>query len=146
MSGNATVTMRNGSIETQLLDLAGLGVLPWVFSKDKKKVAPIVCLRAPLSISNGSISTKQTTLETDQVQVVVFGGVSLNNKALDLNLQPRKIGEPLSRSPWPVTVKGPLAKPKIKVKDGPKRLKRSDGANKMPAKRKLCIPDILQLQ
>ncbi|MFA3919527.1 AsmA family protein [Ruegeria hyattellae] len=146
MSGNATVTMRNGSIETQLLDLAGLGVLPWVFSKDKQKVAPIVCLRAPLSISNGSISTKQTTLETDQVQVVVFGGVSLNNKALDLNLQPRKIGEPLSRSPWPVTVKGPLAKPKIKVKDGPKRLKRSDGANKMPAKRKLCIPDILQLQ
>ncbi len=146
MSGSATVSMRDGSIETQLLDLAGLGVLPWVFSKEKQKVAPIVCLRAPLSISNGNISTKQTTLETDQVQVVVFGGVNMANKALDLNLQPRKIGEPLSRSPWPVTLKGPLAKPNVKVKDGPKRLKRSDGADQMPAQRKLCIPDILQLQ
>ncbi|WP_368040295.1 AsmA family protein [Ruegeria atlantica] len=146
MNGNATVSMRDGSIETQLLDLAGLGVLPWVFTKEKQKVAPIVCLRAPISISNGSISTKQTTLETDHVQVVVFGGVDVAGKVLDLNLQPRKIGEPLSKSPWPVTLKGPLAKPKIKVKDGPKRLKRSDGADKMPAKRKLCVPDILQLQ
>ncbi len=146
MSGNATVSMRDGSIETQLLDLAGLGVLPWVFTKEKQKVAPIVCLRAPISISNGSISTKQTTLETDHVQVVVFGGVNVAGKVLDLNLQPRKIGEPLSKSPWPVNLKGPLAKPKIKVKDGPKRLKRSDGADKMPARRQLCVPDILQLQ
>nr|WP_254436884.1 AsmA-like C-terminal region-containing protein [Ruegeria arenilitoris] len=146
MSGNATVSMRDGSIETQLLDLAGLGVLPWVFTKKKQKVAPIVCLRAPISISNGKISTKQTTLETDHVQVVVFGGVDMAGKVLDLNLQPRKIGEPLSKSPWPVTLKGPLAKPKIKVKDGPKRLKRSDGADKMPEQRKLCVPDILQLQ
>ncbi len=146
MNGNATVSMRDGSIETQLLDLAGLGILPWVFTKEKQKVAPIICLRAPISISNGSISTKQTTLETDHVQVVVFGGVNVAGKVLDLNLQPRKIGEPLSKSPWPVTLKGPLAKPKIKVKDGPKRLKRSDGADKMPAKRKLCVPDILQLQ
>lgn len=146
MSGNATVSMRDGSIETQLLDLAGLGVLPWVFTKEKQKVAPIVCLRAPISISNGNISTKQTTMETDHVQVVVFGDVNVAGKALDLNLQPRKIGEPLSKSPWPVTLKGPLSKPKIKVKDGPKRLKRSDGADKMPAKRKLCVPDILQLQ
>ncbi|WP_281972999.1 AsmA family protein [Ruegeria faecimaris] len=146
MNGNATVSLRDGSIETQLLDLAGLGVLPWVFTKEKQKVAPIVCLRAPISISNGSISTKQTTLETDHVQVVVFGGVDVAGKVLDLDLQPRKIGEPLSKSPWPVTLKGPLAKPKIKVKDGPKRLKRSDGADKMPAKRKLCVPDILQLQ
>ncbi len=146
MNGNATVSMRDGSIETQLLDLAGLGILPWVFTKEKQKVAPIICLRAPISISNGNISTKQTTLETDHVQVVVFGGVNVAGKVLDLNLQPRKIGEPLSKSPWPVTLKGPLAKPKIKVKDGPKRLKRSDGADKMPAKRKLCVPDILQLQ
>ncbi len=146
MSGNATVSLRDGSIETQLLDLAGLGVLPWVFTKDKQKVAPIVCLRAPIIISNGNLSTKQTTLETDHVQVVVFGDVDLTGKALDLNIQPRKIGEPLSKSPWPVTLKGPLAKPKVKVKDGPKRLKRSDGADKMPVKRKLCVPDILQLQ
>ncbi|PSL19404.1 AsmA family protein [Shimia abyssi] len=146
MAGDVTVSLYDGSIETQLLDLAGLGLLPWVFSKEKQKVAPIVCLRAPFSVSNGSISTKTTTLETDQVQVVVFGQVNLTSKELDLSLQPRKIGDPLSRSPWPATIKGPLADPKIKVKDGPKRLKRSDGADQMPAERQLCVPDILQLQ
>lgn len=146
MNGSATVSMRDGSVETQLLDLAGLGLLPWVFTKEKQKVAPIVCLRAPISISNGTISTKQTTLETDHVQVVVFGGVNLAKKSIDLDLQPRKIGKPLSRSPWPVTLTGSMTKPKVKVKDGPKRLKRSDGADTMPAQRQLCVPDILQLQ
>ena len=146
MSGNATLSMRDGSIETRLLDLAGLGVLPWVFTKEKQKVAPIVCLRAPVSISNGLVSTKQTALETDHVQVVVFGDVNIAQRGLDLNVQPRKIGEPLSKSPWPITVNGPLADPTIKVKDGPKRLKRSDGADQMPAKRQPCVPDILQLQ
>ena len=146
MNGNATISLRNGSVETQLLDIAGLGLLPWVFSKDKQKVAPIVCLRAPLTLAGGQITTRKTTLETDVVQVVAFGDVNLKDKSIDLNLQPRKIGDPLSRSPWPVTVIGPLNKPKVKVKDGPKRLKRKDGADKMPAHREPCIPDILQLQ
>ncbi|WP_282157573.1 AsmA family protein [Shimia thalassica] len=146
ISGNAMVSMNKGSIETQLLDLAGLGVLPWLFSSHKQKVAPIVCLRAPIYLSNGNISTKRTVVETDQVQIVAFGDVSLPAKSINMNVQPRKIGEPLKRSPWPFTASGSLTKPKIKVKDGPKKLKRSDGANKMPAKRKLCVPDILQLQ
>ena len=146
MNGYATISMRNGSIETQLLDLAGLGVLPWLFSKERGKVAPIDCLRAPLSVSNGTISTKQTTLETHLVQVIVYGSVNLNQKSLDLDIQPRKIGKPLARSPWPVTASGPWSSPKIKVKDGPKKLRRSDGATKMPAERKPCVPDILQLQ
>lgn len=145
-TGSATVSMRNGSIDTQLLDLAGLGVIPWLFSKDKGAAVPIVCARAPLYFSNGHITTKQTVVETDQVQLVVYGDVSLAGKSLDLAGQPRKIGKPLSRSPWPFTVVGPFAKPKIKVKDGPRRLARSDGAKTMPQKRQPCVPDILQLQ
>lgn len=146
MRGNATVSMRNGSIETQLLDLAGLGVLPWLFSDQKKKVAPIVCLNAPLSLIGGKVMTKHTALETDLVQVVVYGEVDISQKVLDLHVQPRKIGEPLSRSPWPITMSGPFAKPKIKVKNGPKQMRRKDGASQMPANRNPCIPDILQLQ
>jgi len=146
MSGNAYVSMRNGSIETRLLDLAGLGVLPWLFSDKKGKVAPIACLNAPLSLAGGKVTTRQTALETDLVQVVVYGGLNIDDKTLDLNIQPRKVGEPLSRSPWPVSVSGPLAKPNIKVKDGPRKLKRKDGATQMPAQRKPCVPDILQLQ
>lgn len=146
MSGNATISMKNGSIDTQLLDLAGLGVLPWLFSKERGHVATIVCVKAPFSISNGRISSKDSVVETDQVQIVVSGDVDLRNKTLDIAGQPRRIGKPLSRSPWPFTAKGPISKPKIKVKDGPRRVRRADGASTMPKQRKLCVPDILQLK
>ncbi len=146
MAGSATVSMRNGSIDSQLLDLAGLGVIPWLFSKDQGKIAPIVCIRAPLQFSNGRISSEQTVVETDRVQIVVLGNVDLKGQTLDIVGQPRRIGKPLSRSPWPFTAVGPMAKPKIRVKDGPRRLRRSDGATTMPQRRQLCVPDILQLK
>lgn len=146
LNGNATVSMRNGSIDSQLLNIAGLGVVPWLFTKEKGPKVTIVCLRAPLHFSNGRISTKETVVETDRVQIVVLGDVDLRRKTLDISGQPRRIGKPLSRSPWPFTAIGPLAKPKIKVKHGPRRLKRSDGATTMPKRRRLCVPDILQLK
>lgn len=146
LKGAATVSMRNGSIDSQLLDLAGLGVIPWLFSKDRGTAATIVCARAPLYISNGRISTKQTVVETSQVQIVVVGNVDMKHKTLDITGQPRRIGKPLSRSPWPFTMVGAMVKPKVKVKDGPRRLHRSDGATTMPKQRKLCVPDILQLK
>lgn len=146
LSGDTTVYMRNGSVDSQLLDLAGLGVIPWLFTKQRGPTVPIVCIRAPIYMKNGYVTTKRTVVETDQVQLVVVGDVNLTNKTLDIIGQPRKIGKPLSRSPWPFTLVGPLAKPKVKVKDGPRRLKRTDGANTMPKKRKLCVPDILQLK
>jgi AsmA family protein len=146
VTGAATISMRNGSIDSQLLDLAGLGIIPWLFTKDRGPTAPIVCVQAPLTITNGRISTKRTVLETDQVQIVLFGYVDLNRKTLDISGQPRRIGKPLSRSPWPFTAVGPMAKPKIRVKSGPRRLRRSDGATTMPERRKICVPDILQLR
>ena len=89
---------------------------------------------------------RQTTVETDLVQIVVFGDVDLNRKNMDLNIQPRRIGKPLSRSPWPATVTGSFKDPKVRVKSGPKKLRRKDGASRMPARRKPCVPDILQLR
>lgn len=146
MNGNATVSMRNGSIDSQLLDLAGLGVIPWLFSKEHGAAVTIVCAVAPLHISKGRISTKRAVIETDRVQIVVLGDVDLKHKTMDIMGQPRRIGKPLSRSPWPFTAVGSFTKPKIKVKDGPRRLRRSDGATTMPKRRKLCVPDILQLK
>ncbi len=144
MTGNATVSLHDGSIDTQLLDLAGLGVVPWLFTKHPGKSAPIVCLRAPLHVAKGRISTKQSVVETSQVQIVVYGDVDVGNGTIDVIGQPRRIGKPLSRSPWPFTATGALAKPRIKVKNGPRKLRRSDGASTMPRRRKLCVPDILQ--
>ncbi|MDU9005186.1 AsmA family protein [Sedimentitalea todarodis] len=146
LSGYGTVSMRNGSIDSQLLDLAGLGIVPWLFEKGRKKNAVIVCLRAPLSVSNGRFTLKNGVVETPKVQVVVQGEVNLKNDSLDISGQPRRIGRPLSRSPWPFTVAGPIKDPKVRVKDGHNRERRADGASTMPTRRKICVPDILQLK
>ncbi|MEE4188044.1 MAG: AsmA family protein, partial [Roseobacter sp.] len=58
MRGTATIDMRDGRIDTGLIELAGLGVLPWLFSKERQEgYADIVCLTAPLEIANGRITT-----------------------------------------------------------------------------------------
>ena len=147
LDGSTMVRMRNGSIATSLLDLAGLGVVPWLFSKDRRdKYATITCLRAPLAFKNGVVSSSESVVETPAVQLVAYGSINIPRRTLNIAGQPRPIGKPLTRSPWPFTLSGALSDPKVKVKDGPKRMRRVDGADKMPAKRKLCIPDILQLR
>lgn len=147
LDGTATLHMKNGSIATSLLDLAGLGVVPWLFSKDRKdKFAAITCLRAPMEFKNGVVSSKEAVVETPEVQLVAFGSINIPQRTINVAGQPRPVGKPLTRSPWPFTLSGSLTKPKLKVKDGPSRLRRVDGANKMPAKRVACVPDILQLK
>lgn len=146
MTGYGTVTMHKGSIQSQLLDLAGLGVVPWLFEKGSKKSAEIVCLKAPISVSGGRFNLKNGVIETDKVQVVVQGDVNLGKDTVNITGQPRRIGKPLSRSPWPFAVAGSLNNPKVKVKTGQNRERRSDGASTMPAHRKPCVPDILQLE
>lgn len=146
VSGTATLGLHSGSIDTQLLDIAGMGVLPWVFHKKKGKTAPLTCIRAPLEAENGRVTSTAMVVETGEVQVVVYGDIDFANKTLNLAGQPRRIGKPLSRSPWPFTLQGPFSDPKTKVGDGPRRLKRADGKDKMPARRTPCVPDIYQLQ
>ncbi len=146
LDGTATVRMKNGAIATQLLDLAGLGVLPWLFSKDRRgKIATLTCLRAPLEFENGVVATREAVVETPEVQLVAYGQIDLPRKRLNIAGQPRPVGKPLTRSPWPFTLSGALSNPKVKVKDGPARLRRKDGASRMPARRVPCVPDILQL-
>ena len=147
LDGTTTLRVRNGTIATSLLDLAGLGMVPWLFSKDRRdKEAAITCLNAPLKFRNGVATTQDAVVETPDVQLVASGSVNIPQRRLSISGQPRPIGKPLARSPWPFTLSGPLSHPEVKLKDGPSRLRRADGAKTMPSKRVACIPDILQLK
>lgn len=146
MSGALLVSMQNGRIHTRLVDLAGLGILPWLFSDEHGKVTPITCLRAPMKLDEGKITIDEAAMETSKVQLVASGYVNLRTETLDVTGEPRPIGKPLSRSPWPFVVSGSLKHPKLSLKKGAHRQKRSDGAHVMPKYRKPCIADILQLE
>lgn len=147
MYGSASITMTQGKIATSLIELAGLGVLPWLFSAELAQgYTDITCVVAPLKINAGKVTFSSVVAETSRVQLVVRGALDWKNDAITLRAEPRPVGKPLSRSAWPFDVTGKLTKPQFKLQVGGSRVRRSDGADKMPTERKPCTPDIRQLK
>ncbi len=147
MRGSATISMAEGHIATSLLELAGLGVVPWLFSPELRHSATrIVCVRAPLRIDAGRVSSDRLVAETTRVQVVARGSIDWLRNTISVRAEPRPVGKPLDRSAWPIDVTGKVSDPQVKLQAGGARSRRADGADKMPADRKPCVPDIYQLQ
>lgn len=147
MRGSALVEMSNGQVATSLLELAGLGVFPWLFSMERRQgYTEIDCLRLPMQINSGSVSVDTLVAETGRVQLVAKGTVDWAGDALSIRAEPRPLGRPLARSAWPFNVFGKLSSPEFKLDIGGSRSRRTDGATQMPIDRQRCQPDILQLQ
>lgn len=146
MTGSVSASMRDGRIATSLIELAGLGIFPWLFSEElRQKSTTINCLAAPLRINNGKATFDAVVAETNRVQLVGKGTVDWKNDSINLRAEPRRIGRPLSRSAWPFEVTGALSDPKFKLIVGGSGSKRADGADQMSKNRQACIPDIFQL-
>jgi AsmA family protein len=147
MFGSASINMSDGNIASSLLELAGLGIFPWLFSNELKSgYTDIVCISAPIKVNAGKVSSDRAVLETKSVQMVARGHADWRKDSIAIRAEGRPVGKPLSRSAWPFDVVGKLTHPEFKVQVGGSRSKRADGASKMPAKRKPCVPDIFQLE
>ncbi|WP_299354309.1 AsmA-like C-terminal region-containing protein [uncultured Shimia sp.] len=147
MVGYASLNMGKGDVATSLLELAGLGVFPWLFSEELAEgKTEIVCVRAPVEVNSGRVSFDSVVAETKSVQLVVRGAVDWIGDSIDIRAEPRRVGDPLARSAWPFDVTGKLSEPKFKLDIGGSRSRRSDGADEMPANRVPCQPDIFQLE
>lgn len=145
--GSAALNMGNGYIGTSLLELAGLGIFPWLFSEElAARQTEIRCVRAPIKINAGNVSFDSVVVETRSVQLVARGAVDWVQDQIQIRAEPRRAGKPLSRSAWPFDVTGKLSEPKFKLDIGGSRMKRTDGADQMPTERTPCQPDILQLK
>lgn len=143
-SGRARVSMKQGAIATSLLELAGLGIFPWLFSSELwRGYTNITCLEAPLQIQRGTISSNSVVLETERVQLVIQGMVDLAGDRISLRAEPRPVGKPLDRSAFPFEITGRLSAPDFNLTDtGFDRHLRA----RMPANRIPCKPDALQVQ
>ncbi|WP_204114231.1 AsmA-like C-terminal region-containing protein [Shimia biformata] len=115
-TGWARFDMKNGEIATSLIDLAGLGVFPWLFSgRAGRGRAPIACLVAPVTVNNGTFSSNQVVLETDAVQVILKGKINIPANQIALRGEPRPATRPLARSAFPFEVTGKLTKPDVSI-------------------------------
>lgn len=147
MTGPASLNMGGGSIATSLLELAGLGIFPWLFSEElAARQTEIVCVKAPVWVQAGNVSFKSIVAETRRVQLVINGNVNWVGDSIKIRGEPRRVGDPLARSAWPFDVTGKLSDPKFKLDVGGSRSVRADGADEMPANRVPCQQDILQLE
>lgn len=144
MSGRATISMRDGDISTSLMELAGLGIFPWLFSGELQQgYTDIVCAVAPLQINPGKITSNAVVIETKSVQLVAAGGVDWRNDTIALRAEPRPVGRPLARSAWPFSVSGKLSEPKFKLHVGGVR-SQEGGTRQIQVERTPCKPDRLQ--
>jgi len=149
MHGSVTVSMVNGNIATSVLDLAGLGLFPWLFSKELQQgYTTIVCAVAPLRISGGKASSNAIVVETKSVQLVAGGTVDWRNDAISMRAEPRPVGRPLARSAWPFQVTGRLSNPDFSIGGRSSRKPEKDApkTGQPPGTRIPCKPDIRQSQ
>ncbi len=113
--GRANLSMGPGTIGTSLVKLAGLGVIPWLFSQDLRQgFSNINCIEAPLVIQPGRVFSNGFVLETQRVQVVAKGTADYGKNTIVIHAEPRRVGQPLSRSFFPVEVYGELSAPKVR--------------------------------
>ncbi len=146
MRGNAVIRMSNGQVATSLLELAGLGIFPWLFSEERRRgYTDVTCVNVPININSGVVSFDAVVAETGSVQLVAKGAVDWASDSITIRAEPRPLGRPLARSAWPFDVSGKLSDPRFKLDVGGSRHRRADGADKMPANRQPCRPDIFQL-
>ncbi|WIY24265.1 AsmA family protein [Parasedimentitalea psychrophila] len=147
MYGSASISMSKGDVATSLLELAGLGIFPWLFSEELHQgYTDIVCVVAPVRINAGNVTFDSLVAETASVQLVARGTVNWRKDTIALRAEPRRVGKPLARSAWPFEVTGKLSEPNFKMDIGGSRSKRTDGADEMPTDRKPCVPDLEQLE
>lgn len=145
LTGSAEIEMGPGQVSTTLIDLAGLGVLPWLFSADRRAgFSPISCIRAPLRFDSGRVTINDAVLETARVQVVAKGDLDYLKDTIDLRAEPRPLGRPLARSAWPFEISGQLSKPIVKLVQRNKR--RATEPITMPDSRVPCIADVAQIR
>lgn len=147
MYGTASIKVQNGRIATSLLELAGLGIFPWLFSKELASgYTDIVCVSAPLRVENGKVTMNPLVAETRKVQVVAAGNVDFRKRTIGLLAEPRPVGKPWARTAWPFAISGSLSKPEFKIRPDVKIQQPNDRAGKMKPDRVPCRPDARQLE
>jgi uncharacterized protein involved in outer membrane biogenesis len=112
LSGNASFSLRNGTIGTSLIDLTALSLPRWLLTSAGRS-ANIVCLVAPLGFSRGRVTTYGFVMETNQVQLVGVGYLDFNANVIDLRFRPQALRRQFINVARPFSVQGSLSHPRL---------------------------------
>lgn len=112
LNGSLSVSLRNGTIGTSLIDLTALSLPRWLMTSAGRS-ANIVCLVAPFSFARGRAATHGLVMETNQVQVVGVGYIDFNADVIDLRFRPQALRRQFINVARPFAFQGPLSHPRL---------------------------------
>lgn len=120
LNGSLTMSLHNGWIGTDLLDLAGMSLPAWLLTRvPGGNQATLVCAVAPFSFKNGRGSTHGLVLETRNVQVVGVGYLDFRQDTVNLRFKPQALQKQFIKVAQPFTIEGKLNNPKVGLTGSP---------------------------
>ena len=120
-SGESRLYVRDGTLSSQLLDLAALNVGSIVVAKlfGNDKEVQLRCAIADFSIKDGIAQTRSAKLSTDDAIVEAVGTINLEHEHIDLRIKPESLEWKFLSLRTPLYVRGPFAKPDVGIEPGP---------------------------
>ena len=120
-TGESRLYVRDGTLSSQLLDLAALNVGSIVVAKlfgDDKEVQ-LRCAVADFSVKDGMAQTRSAKLSTDEAIVEAVGTIDMVHEHIDLRIKPESLEWKFLSLRTPLYVRGPFAKPAVGLEPGP---------------------------
>ncbi|MEW6520834.1 MAG: AsmA-like C-terminal region-containing protein [Thermodesulfobacteriota bacterium] len=115
LAGKIFLTVINGKIRKQLLDLVFVDLIGWSASKVMgEKYTDLDCGVADYSVKDGILSTNALFLDSKNIAIAGQGVIDLGDEKIDYVFLPRKKSRLIHRAD-PVKVQGPLRDPAVKV-------------------------------
>ena len=120
-NGESRLYVRDGTLSSQLLDLAALNVGSIVVAKlfGGDKEVRLRCAVADFSIKDGMAQTRSAKLSTEEAIVEAVGTIDLEHEHIDLRIKPESLEWKFLSLRTPLYVRGPFAKPDVGIEPGP---------------------------
>ena len=113
--GSIYITLENGKLPAQLIDLIFWDVAGWVWKRaTNDKYYDFDCGVADYSIEKGVISTKAFILDAEHITITGGGTIDLGGEKIDYVLLPKKKTLYMKKAD-PVNIEGTLNDPKVKT-------------------------------
>jgi hypothetical protein len=113
--GNIYITMQNGKLPAQLIDLIFWDVAGWAWKKATNvSYYDFSCGVADYSIEEGLISTKVLILDAEHITITGGGTIDLGGEKVEYFFLPKKKSLYIRKAD-PVNIEGPLNDPKVKA-------------------------------
>lgn len=119
LTGTLALSLSDGRIGTNLIEMAGMGPVSFMFSKaSRQDFSDIHCAIGTVDFEAGEGTVTDGALETEFIHASINGTLSLPNDSIDMLIESRPIDKPAALPYIPAKVTGTLSHPDVQLIPG----------------------------